>query len=271
MANLTAHTALDMALAEAWRGRVYRTSSTNIFITDGITVAKYEGHGFKYDNNSVTGGIITSYSRYSYSDLSIKFAVTNLNVSAKTVHGLIKSDNTEAIAPLVLNGNDTIAGSPDSDLLKGFSGNDVIAGNGGNDFLSGGGGNDVISGNFDDDTLAGGGGRDTLTGGTGIDSFVFDAPPSVKDFYVINDFHTGTDKILIESRFFKNIPVGSSLTENFVLGTKAIDANDFIILNPLNGYLYYDIDGAKKDKPILIAKLVGAITLDPSQDILVIS
>ncbi len=46
-------------------------------------------------------------------------------------------------------GDDTLIGSPDADLISGLAGDDVISGGGGSDTLSGGAGNDTISGDGD--------------------------------------------------------------------------------------------------------------------------
>jgi len=79
------------------------------------------------------------------------------------------------------NGNDSITGSAEanvlngnggSDTIDGGDGNDTIDGGGGFDFLTGGGGSDTINGGGHDDTITGGAGADSLGGGVGNDLFL---------------------------------------------------------------------------------------------------
>jgi Ca2+-binding RTX toxin-like protein len=92
-----------------------------------------------------------------------------------------------AIAFLVSggNGNDTLTGSPNADVIGGGEGNDTIVGLAGVDLMDGGGGNDVITGGpgnepnqmggDGDDTFIWnpGDGSDGLAGGPGIDTMLF--------------------------------------------------------------------------------------------------
>jgi Ca2+-binding RTX toxin-like protein len=76
-------------------------------------------------------------------------------------------------------GNDTIYGSQQGDVLVGglgkdkifgSDGDDILVGGGGNDSLVGGAGKDDLYGNGGVDTLSGCGGNDRLDGGAGADS-----------------------------------------------------------------------------------------------------
>lgn len=76
------------------------------------------------------------------------------------------------------NGNDTLPGTSNPDIIRGFAGTDDIAGEDlGNpqnletdsDFLFGEAGNDFLSGVSGDDFLFGGEGNDSLSGGAGND------------------------------------------------------------------------------------------------------
>ncbi|HIK34066.1 MAG TPA: calcium-binding protein [Oscillatoriales cyanobacterium M59_W2019_021] len=69
-----------------------------------------------------------------------------------------------------LDGNDTVMGSADSELIFGNIGEDRLEGSGGNDSLLGGRDNDVINGHEEDDLLAGNIGNDIVDGGAGNDS-----------------------------------------------------------------------------------------------------
>jgi Ca2+-binding RTX toxin-like protein len=68
------------------------------------------------------------------------------------------------------NGNDTLVGSANADILSGDSGDDFLYGNGGFDTLVGGDGLDIIFGQADDDSIYGDAGNDTIFGGTGSDT-----------------------------------------------------------------------------------------------------
>ena len=77
------------------------------------------------------------------------------------------------------NGDDTIDGGKDRDLISGDDGNDKLIGGAGNDdiyggdgqdTMSGGDGNDLLNGGTGDDTMRGGDGADILTGGAGHNS-----------------------------------------------------------------------------------------------------
>ena len=76
-------------------------------------------------------------------------------------------------------GNDSIQGNWDANLLSGMRGDDIIAGGNGNDTIKGGAGNDNLDGDKNDDLvlgedgndlLYGSKGNDTLDGGTGNDT-----------------------------------------------------------------------------------------------------
>jgi Ca2+-binding RTX toxin-like protein len=66
-------------------------------------------------------------------------------------------------------GNDSLNGDHDDDVIDALGGNDEVHGGYGNDRLVGGLGNDRLYGDAGDDVLEGGFGNDSLTGGSGID------------------------------------------------------------------------------------------------------
>lgn len=66
-------------------------------------------------------------------------------------------------------GDDTVYGSPYTDIIQGQDGNDTLYGYNGNDSLIGGNGNDTLYGGYGNDFLSGGIGSDTLIGGPGND------------------------------------------------------------------------------------------------------
>lgn len=67
-------------------------------------------------------------------------------------------------------GNDTITGDKQANILSGGGGNDAIDGGDGNDTLSGGTGNDSLLGGAGTDLYRAGVGNDTFNGGTGTDT-----------------------------------------------------------------------------------------------------
>jgi Ca2+-binding RTX toxin-like protein len=79
---------------------------------------------------------------------------------------------------------DTLHGTGQNDLIRGYAGDDTITGGNGNDMIFGGAGNDTIDGEK---------GSDALYGGVGNDTIVFDAADSVIDG------GAGTDTLILLS------------------------------------------------------------------------
>lgn len=154
-----------------------------------------------------------------------------------------------------------------SDGLIGYKGNDFIYGYGGDDVIWGDVGNDTIYGGADDDSIDGGEGKDTLAGGTGYDNFYFGSKLSASNMDVISDFSIQDDTILLSSSFFPRLAGDGNLSDNFVIGTKALDSNDYLIFNPVNGVLSYDSDGSGKAKALAFVTLTGVQNLDAYRDI----
>lgn len=69
-----------------------------------------------------------------------------------------------------LDGDDTLSGGAQGDLIVAAAGHDSLSGNAGDDTLDGGAGNDTMRGGSGADSLSGGSGRDTLSGGDGNDT-----------------------------------------------------------------------------------------------------
>ena len=114
----------------------------------------------------------------------------------------------------------------------GNSQNNIITGNSAANQLDGGSGND---------TLDGGLGVDKLMGGRGNDVFKFTTKGHID---IITDFNVTNDTIQLENAVFKSLTAtGMLAASQFKLGTKALDANDFIIYNKATGALLYDADG----------------------------
>jgi Ca2+-binding RTX toxin-like protein len=136
-------------------------------------------------------------------------------------------------------GNDTILGSLDAEIINGNAGNDSLIGNLGNDYIIGGrtddfidgeGGNDILNGNRDEDTVRGGDGNDIVRGGQGNDSLYGDRGLDTligdlgtdtlvggegADLYVLrsDDLTTEIDRA--------DLIIGFSVTESDVIGFDA--------------------------------------------------
>jgi Ca2+-binding RTX toxin-like protein len=136
-----------------------------------------------------------------------------------------------AIAFLVSggNGNDTLTGSPNADVIGGGEGNDTIVGLAGIDLMDGGGGDDTITGGPGNEQNQGGGdgddtflwnpgdGSDGLAGGPGLDTMLFNGSAG-------NEVFVTTAQV-----------TGFRLTRD--LGNIVMDATDVeaIALNALGG------------------------------------
>ncbi|WP_457091234.1 VCBS domain-containing protein [Microvirga sp. P5_D2] len=140
---------------------------------------------------------------------------------------------TLSVADLV---NEVAAGAPGPDYLVGGAGNDILNGGLGNDFLTGGAGKDIFL--F----------KDKLNKSTNVDT--------------ITDFSVRDDTIQLDNKIFTKLEKTGTLSKsNFVVGTKALDANDHIIYDKKKGYVYYDADGSGNGKAVLFAKVKKGLSL----------
>lgn len=177
----------------------------------------------------------------------------NANEGTDTVVSSVSFTLGANIEKLTLTGTAAIDGTG-NELANTIKGND------GDNRLYGGAGNDSISGGNGDDWLFGGTGKDTLTGGAGVDRFVFNSAP---DGDTITDFVHGIDKIIIDHTAFAAIgSLGSLDPAEFVIGTKALTADQHFVYNQATSSLYYDPDGSGAAAQTLLAKLSGAPALD---------
>lgn len=244
MALLISNVAINMFYPPSpWIGDVVDATSTNIIHTNYTVTGIYSGSRFKYKGYDVVAGTLKGYAEYSSFDSSLYYSVTGLNINAKTAANYINSGQIYELFSTGLKGNDKLYGSEFGDYLRGFDGNDSI---------SGGDGWDAIFGDK---------GKDTLTGGAGVDLFLFNSKPAKSNLDTITDF-SAEDAILFDKNIFTNLPVQSDLSSNYVIGTKALDSDDYIIFNPLNNTLYYDADANGKGKMVAVAKIVGVTSLD---------
>jgi len=142
----------------------------------------------------------------------------------------------------------------------------VISGNNFNNLLFGGIGNDTLYGGIGNDRLYGEAGNDKLVGGVGSDIFIFNTPLSATaNRDILTDFNHVADTFHLENAIFTKLGAGVHVLNPafFRAGTKALDANDFIVYNKATGGLFYDINGSGAggtipfavltNKPVLLA------------------
>ena len=145
-------------------------------------------------------------------------------------------------------------GSNKSEEIRGTNNDDVIHGLAGNDKLVGRGGDDTIYGDDGKDKLFGGVGHDQLIGGAGPDRFLFKETGDANSDD-IRDFKHGSDKIGLDVFVFDELGLGTISASNFVEGTAAQDADDFLIWDAESGKLYYDADGDGSGEQFLLADI----------------
>lgn len=145
----------------------------------------------------------------------------------------------------------TYSGTSKGDKLTGSSGNDRIEGKGGNDMIWGKSGNDI------------------LVGSSGKDSFTFDTKLGSNNIDVILNFSVKDDTIRLNDNVFKNLKSGRLPAESFVVGPKALDAQDRIIYNNKTGGLFYDSDGSGQTRATQFAKVDAGLKLTAADFLLI--
>lgn len=175
-------------------------------------------------------------------------------------------------------GQATASGISGGDLVKnienltGSNYNDMLTGNSGANILTGGSGDDTLNGGTGNDKLLGGAGNDTLIGGAGLDNFVFNVTlNAITNVDIITDFVVADDTIQLENAIFTKLAsTGILNAANFkIIGSAAIDANDYILYNGITGALSYDADDAGAGGAVQIA-LIGAGLSLTNEDFVVI-
>ncbi|NEI38738.1 RTX toxin, partial [Rhizobium leguminosarum] len=146
--------------------------------------------------------------------------------------------------------------------LTGSSYNDVLTGNSGSNVLDGAAGADQLNGGLGNDKLVGKAGADILTGGGGGDTFVFDVKPDNISVDKIQDFSSAAgDKLMLDHSIFAALSLSGFSDENFVLGTKALEADDKLIYDKASGILSYDADGSAAGAAVHVADLDNSAAL----------
>jgi Ca2+-binding RTX toxin-like protein len=130
----------------------------------------------------------------------------------------------------------------------------------GSDFADRLGGNaapQTMNGGAGADTLWGGGGLDVLRGGAGADSFVYRETASADRDQVL-DFASGTDRFELDDAAFGAIGAPGAFSAGdarfWASSTGAAhDADDRVLFDTTNRFLYYDADGNGPGEAQLIA------------------
>lgn len=136
----------------------------------------------------------------------------------------------------------------------------------------GGKAGDTIIGSDYANALYGGLGKDILTGNGGEDFFVFDTAPSTGNADDITDFAVGEDHLVFNNAIFSKIGKDGGLKDGAFVANDtglAADRGDRIIYDTSTGEVFYDADGSKAGKAVLIATLDAGLALGAA-DILVI-
>lgn len=132
-----------------------------------------------------------------------------------------------------------------------------------NDILNGGNGIETLVGGAGNDSLKSYLGNDVMTGGSGQDTFYFVSALSASNFDQITDFNVADDTISLENAIFTALATGNLAAVAFRSNTtgQAQDADDRIIYNSTNGYLYYDSDGTGAAGRVYFADLASGLAM----------
>lgn len=169
-------------------------------------------------------------------------------------------DNVSSRVSYTLSANIEVLNLKGVSIINGTGNNqaNTIIGNLANNILDGKNGNDILDGKL---------GNNILTGGLGNDIFRFTTKNHVD---TITDYNVANDTIQLENSVFTSLTnVGTLAANQFRVGAKALDANDFIIYNKTTGMLSYDSDGNGATAAIQIATIGTGLALT-NADIVVI-
>ena len=136
--------------------------------------------------------------------------------------------------------------------------------------LTGGRRADVLKGGDGDDRLNGGLGRDVLTGNAGDDTFIFSAKLGAKNADTIRDFVAADDQFQLAHKIFSGLDRGVLNTGAFVMGSKALAADDRIVFNAKTGALFYDADGSGTEHAAIRFAQVKAGTVLKAGDFFIV-
>ncbi len=98
-----------------------------------------------------------------------------------------------------------------------------------------------------------------LTGGAGKDYFKLTTAGNID---TVTDFTVIDDTIRLENAVFKKLTTTGTLgISKFRIGTQAMDTDDYIIYNNLNGAVLYDVDGSGAAAAVQIATVSAGLAM----------
>jgi serralysin len=156
--------------------------------------------------------------------------------------------------------------------INGLKGNLAIARGTIVEAAVGGTKSDTIIGSDYANALYGNLGADTLTGNDGEDFFVFDTAPSAGNADTITDFTAGVDSLVFNNAIFTKLGKDGALGVNAFAANDmgaAADRSDRVIYDTVTGEVFYDADGSKSGKAVLVAEIGAGLALTAG-DVLVI-
>lgn len=113
---------------------------------------------------------------------------------------------------------------------------------------------EYIYGRDGHDIIFSGKGRDTIRGDSGNDIFVLD---DLESYDIIEDFLYVQDKIRLDKNVFTVFKEDTIRVRNLHYGESAQEPEQYLIFNPQNNQLFYDVDGNGNEAPIHIATING--------------
>jgi Ca2+-binding RTX toxin-like protein len=129
-------------------------------------------------------------------------------------------------------------------------------------------GNNLLVGNMGSNLLEGGAGIDTLTGGEGGDQFLVAYNGAGLATDLVTDFVSGTDLLIVDYASLGLSPQALNLlssgglsSDSFVkgVGVRALDPNDYFLLDTAQSLLMFDPDGSGSMVPLALLKFQGVV------------
>lgn len=166
-------------------------------------------------DDTVDGGAGRDLVRFDRAGVSAVDANLTTGTATGFYQGVAFSQTLINIQSLVgsREGNDTLRGSAEDNLLRARGENVLMYGEGGNDTLYGRNGNDTLFGGDGNDMLYGGAGADFMDGGDGNDTYYVDALDQINDTGTV-----GFDRALVSDPNGINLNVGSWTGVNQIVG-----------------------------------------------------
>lgn len=234
--------------------------SNELYLQLGSVEASFLGNDLTYKSNGadhyfLNGGTVTGLY---YADRSYSIFISDANVSAKVLDGLMKDGSSAAstkIFAAVLSGDDYLTLGFGADKIAAFGGDDTAFGRSGNDSIDAGAGNDLLYGGL---------GMDKLDGGTGEDIFVFDTKANPRNIDTLGDFSPRDDTIVLDHLIYRSVGGVGLLAQNAFYASasgKAHDLSDRIIYDTSDGHLNYDTDGTGPGKAVHFATVDANLKL----------